>query len=168
MSTVASIFDPLGFVAPFILVGKQILQQMCRDKVGWDEPLPADLRPQWESWLLDLQNLTDVKIQRCYLPADFKEVQRCELHHFSDASVTGYGQCTYLRAISVSGQIHCSLVMGKARVAPTKVTTVPRLELSAAVVAVRTSDLLRKEKEGGKRCSGNLLDGLKGRPGICQ
>ncbi|XP_037113011.1 uncharacterized protein LOC119126082 isoform X2 [Syngnathus acus] len=147
LSMVASIFDPLGFVAPFILVGKQILQQMCRDKIGWDEPLPADLRPQWESWFLDLQNLADIKIQRCYLPDSFKEVQRYELHHFSDASVTGYGECSYLRAIDTSGQIHCSLVMAKARVAPTKVTTVPRLELSAAVVAVRTSDLLKRELE---------------------
>ncbi|KAL7874936.1 hypothetical protein SRHO_G00059060 [Serrasalmus rhombeus] len=147
LSTVASIFDPLGFVAPFILIGKQILQRMCRDKVGWDDPLPDDLRPRWESWLLDLKNLADVKIQRCYLPSEFKQVQRYELHYFSDASVLGYGECTYLRVISKTGQIHCSLVMGKARVAPTKVTTVPRLELSAAVVAVRMSDMLRKELE---------------------
>lgn len=147
LSTVASIYDPLGFVAPFILVGKLILQQMCRDKMGWDEPLSDDLRAQWESWLLDLQNLIDVKIQRCYLPADFKEVKKYELHHFSDASVAGYGECTYLRSISASGQIHCSLVIAKARVTPTKVTTVPRLELSAAVVAVRVSNLLRKELE---------------------
>ena len=128
---VASIFDPLGFVAPFILVGKQILQQMCCDKVGWDDPLPDDLRPRWESWLFDLKNLADVKIQRCYLPAEFKEVQRYELHYFSDASVIGYGECTYLRAISVTGQV----------------TTVPRVVLSAAVVAVPTSDMLRKELE---------------------
>lgn len=149
LSTVASIYDPLGFVSPFILVGKQILQQMCRDKIGWDEPLPDELRPQWESWLLDLKNLADVKIQRCYLPDNFEQVQRFELHHFSDASVSGYGACSYLRAISVSNQIHCSLVMAKARVTPSKVTTVPRLELTAAVVAVRTSDLLRKELEIG-------------------
>lgn len=147
LSTVASIFDPLGFVAPFILIGKQILQQMCHDKVGWDEPLPDDLRPRWESWLFDLKNLADVKIKRCYLPSEFKEVQRYELHYFADASVTGYGACTYMRAISDTGQIHCSLVAGKARVAPTKVTTVPRLELSAAVVAARMSDMLRKELE---------------------
>lgn len=37
--------------------------------------------------------------------------------------------------------------MGKARVAPMKVTTIPRLELSAAVMAKRTSDLLRREME---------------------
>lgn len=35
--------------------------------------------------------------------------------------------------------------MGKARVAPTKITTIPRLELSAAVVAARTSVVLREE-----------------------
>lgn len=37
--------------------------------------------------------------------------------------------------------------MGKARVPPTKVTTIPRLELTAAVISVRTSDMLRKELE---------------------
>lgn len=45
LSTVASVYDPLGFVAPFILLGKHILQQMCRDKLSWDDVLPDDLRP---------------------------------------------------------------------------------------------------------------------------
>lgn len=146
LSTVASVFDPLGFVAPFILLGKQILQQMCRDKLSWDDALPDNLRPQWESWLRDLRNLADIKIQRCYIPASFK-VQHYELHHFSDASSSGYGMCTYLRAVSTSGEVHCSLVMGRSRVPPSKITTIPRLELSAAVVAVRTGDMLKKELE---------------------
>ena len=76
-----------------------------------------------------------------------KEVQQCELHHFSDASVSGYGMCSYLRVVSKSGEVHCALVMGKARVAPTKVTTIPRLELSTVVVATWTSDLLKREME---------------------
>ncbi|XP_043977226.1 uncharacterized protein LOC122833589 [Gambusia affinis] len=88
LSTVASIFDPLGLVAPFVLLGKQILQQMCRDKADWDAPLSSELKPRWESWLSDVKNLADVKIDRCYLPKDFKEVQKYELHYFSDASVT--------------------------------------------------------------------------------
>lgn len=149
LSTVASIFDPLGFVAPVILKGKQILQRMCQDKVGWDEPLPDDLKPRWEAWLQDLHNLASVEIPRHYIPLTAKEVQQYELHHFSDASVSGYGMCSYLRAVSKSGEVHCALVMGKARVAPTKVTTIPRLELSAAVVATRTSDLLKREMEIG-------------------
>ncbi|KAL7869711.1 hypothetical protein AOLI_G00136990 [Acnodon oligacanthus] len=146
LSTVASICDPLGSMVPFVLVGKQILQQMCRDKLSWDDTLPDDLRPQWERWIQDLQNLADVKIPRCYVPSSFK-AQHYELHHFSNASLSGYGAYSYLRAVSESGEVHCSLVMGKARVAPTKVTTIQRLELSAAVVAVPTSDMLRKELE---------------------
>lgn len=106
--------------------------------------LPDRLRPQWESWLHDLGNLADAKVHRCYIPSNFK-AQHYELHHFSDASASGYGMCTYLRAVSTTGEVHCSLVMGRSRVPPTKVTTIPQLELSAAIVAVRTGDMLKKE-----------------------
>ncbi|XP_023815989.1 uncharacterized protein LOC111948234 [Oryzias latipes] len=145
LSTVASIFDPLGFVAPFILVGKRILQRMCQEKLGWDEPLPLDLKPQWEAWLKDLKNLPTINIPRCYITSTFKHVQQCELHSFSDASVSGYGVCSYLRTVTKTGEVQCNFIMGKARVAPTKVTTIPRLELTAAVVAVRTASFLKKE-----------------------
>ena len=68
-----------------------------------------------------------------------------QLHHFSDTSTTGYGQCSYVPLVDDRGQIHCSLIMGKARVAPLKMVTIPRLELTAAVVSVRVSDMLRQE-----------------------
>ena len=50
-----------------------------------------------------------------------------ELHHFSDASQSGYGQCSYLRLMDKKKRVHCSLVIGKARVAPLKLVTIPRL-----------------------------------------
>ena len=34
LSTVSSIYDPLGFVAPFILEGKRLLQLLCQDEIG--------------------------------------------------------------------------------------------------------------------------------------
>ncbi len=147
LSTMASVYDPLGFMAPFVLLGKQILQQMCKEKVSWDEEVPENLRPLWESWIRDLPNLAEMEIKRDFLPSNFGEATRYELHHFADASVTGYGECTYLRAINKSNKVHCCLVMGKSRVSPTKVTTIPRLELTAAVVAVQISDMLRNELE---------------------
>ncbi|XP_042632019.1 uncharacterized protein LOC122148737 [Cyprinus carpio] len=148
LSTVASVYDPLGFMAPFVfLLGKQILQQMCKEKVSWDEEVPENLRPRWESWIRNSPNLAEMEIKRDFLPSNFGGAIMYELHHFADASVTGYGECSYLRAINKSNKVHCCLVMGKARVSPTKVTTIPMLELTAAVVAVQTSDMLRNELE---------------------
>ena len=74
-----------------------------------------------------------------------KDIKKVELHHFSDASTEGYGQCTYLRLTDINDRVHCSLVIGKARVAPLKPVTVPRLELTAALTSARVSRTLGRE-----------------------
>ena len=43
LSTVCSVFDPLGFLAPITLVAKQILQKLCILKLSWDEKIPPDV-----------------------------------------------------------------------------------------------------------------------------
>ena len=43
LSTVCSMYDPLGYISPVILVDKQILQEMCADNLDWDDPLPEKL-----------------------------------------------------------------------------------------------------------------------------
>lgn len=145
LSTVSSIYDPLGFISPVILVGKQILQQKCGENIGWDDPIPDELHMRWERWRNDLKELSDLQIRRCVTPDDFDDVKVREFHHFSDASSTGYGQCSYLRLIDVAGRFHCSLLMGKARVSPRKSITIPHLELTAAVVSVKVHALLNQE-----------------------
>lgn len=44
LSTVSSLYDPLGFIATAVLAGKRILQQMCADRTNWYDPLPEPLR----------------------------------------------------------------------------------------------------------------------------
>lgn len=132
---------------PLIVVGKQILQSLCRVNVDWDDPIPDHLLPRWEQWRAELHTLEQLKIQRCYKPKGFGKVKTVQLHHFSDASLDGYGQCSYLRLKDEHDKVHCSLVMGKARVAPLKAVTVPRLELTATVVSVRINSQLKKELE---------------------
>ncbi|KAJ8342685.1 hypothetical protein SKAU_G00326130 [Synaphobranchus kaupii] len=147
LSVVASLYDPLGLVAPFVLSGKCILQELCRRGTGWDDPLPNDLGPRWEERKIGLQSLKEVVILRCYHPQDFENIVKIELHHFSDASSKGYGACSYIRCKNDRGAVHTSLAMAKARVAPTMVMSIPRLELSAAVVTTRLSVTLKRELE---------------------
>ena len=80
-----------------------------------------------------------------FQPKDFREVKSTELHHFCDASQAGYGECSYLRLKNQENKSHVSLVMGKARVAPLRSITIPRLELTAAVVSTRVSLSLKQE-----------------------
>ena len=145
LSTVSSVFDPLGLVAPFILGGKQILQELCRDGVGWEDEVLGKLRSEWEKWRAELPALEKLTVARCQRPQDFDEVKDVELHHFSDAYQNGYGQCSYIRLVDEKNRVHCCLAMGKSCVTPLKAVTIPRLELTAAVVSSKISCMLRKE-----------------------
>ena len=120
LATIASLYDPLGCVSPFVLKGKLILQQMCREDTSWDNPIPIHLEPLWKEWLNDLQIIPTLNIPRCYLPPQFGKINRRELHFFSDASEIGYGQCTYLRQLNELVEVHCCLVFSKARATPLK------------------------------------------------
>ncbi len=84
------------------------------------------------------------KINRCIKPPDFGQPTHGQLHHFSDAR-NGYGIVTYLRIQNNHNDIHVSFMLGKARVAPLKQVTIPRLELTAAVLAVRVDTMLTAE-----------------------
>ena len=89
--------------------------------------------------------LQNINISRCVKPIRCGNIVTCEIHHLSDASTTGYGSCSYLRLVDEKDRVHCSLLMGKARVVPRKPMTIPRLELSAALISVRLSCFLRRE-----------------------
>lgn len=47
LSTVNSIYDPLGFLAPVIITGRHILRQIVSDTSNWDDPLTEPLKLQW-------------------------------------------------------------------------------------------------------------------------
>ena len=142
LSTVAALYDPLGFVSPLILKGRILLQKVCREKGDWDDPLPQFVVEPWKLWLQELSYLDQIKIPRSFIPPVFGLPIKQELHHFSDASEAGYGQCSYLRLQDEQGRVHCSLVMAKSRVTPLKTTTIPRLELQAATLSVKMSKFL--------------------------
>ena len=97
VSAVYSLFNPLGFIAPYIMKAKLLLQTLRRKKTE---------KAQWNRWLDDLPKLEEVKVDRCFRPREFVEVKETQLHLFSDASPQGYASVAYLCLKDTSDQIH--------------------------------------------------------------
>lgn len=136
LSTVNSLYDPLGFLAPVVIRGKWLLRRLTSIDIGWDDPLPHEFRNDWENWKESLKELENIHIPRKYVPSVKCDVKK-ELHVFSDASKKAIAAVAYLRTIDSDNQIHVSFILGKAKVAPSEVHTIPRMELCAAVLAVQ-------------------------------
>ena len=68
LSTMSSVYDPLGIVAPVISVGKQLLQELCHDNMEWDDPVPSHVHSQREKWRSKLPLLEKITIARCVKP----------------------------------------------------------------------------------------------------
>ena len=143
LSTIFSVYDPFGFAGPAILQGKRIFQEACRLTLDWDDKIPETLEDAWIEWIQELYLLSDYKIPRCYRPPSFIGT-RCEIHIFCDASETGYGAVAYLRFVN-HNQVHCCLLMAKSRLAPLKKITIPRMELTAAKLAITMKIIIDKE-----------------------
>ena len=94
LSQTASVFDPLGFLAPVIVKAKAILQEIWRSGVDWDDEVPAHLVAEWEKWTSSLASLGRLKIPRWFGTSDI--LHPPTLHVFADASEIGYGAVAYL------------------------------------------------------------------------
>lgn len=147
LSMVSSIYDPLGFLCPLTLPAKLLLQDLCRLKCSWDQPIPQACAERWRRWATGLDELQDFSVKRCVKPSEAGASVKAELHHFSDASEQGYGTVSYMRLHTETHNVHIAFMLGKARVAPLKQMTVPRMELVAATLAVRVDMMIRKELE---------------------
>ncbi|XP_075170108.1 uncharacterized protein LOC142242414 [Haematobia irritans] len=110
LSSIARLYDPLGLIGPVTTKAKIFMQSLWKRTLDWDESLPQDLH--------------------------YSTVQ---IHAFCDASLSAYGVCIYIRS-EYKGEVRVSLLCSKSRVAPLKVLTVPKLELSAALLLAEILD----------------------------
>ena len=59
LSVYSQIFDPLGFVQPFILQPKLIIQELCRLGLSWDDEVPAEIGKEWHKWLAGIKEIAN-------------------------------------------------------------------------------------------------------------
>lgn len=134
---VMSIYDPLGLIGHVIMYVKVLMKEVWRSNIDWDDQIPPELTTKWTQWVTILPDIQNIKIPRCYLHSfnNYNNVD-VQLHTFVDASKDGYAAVCYFR-LRKNDVILCSIVGSKTRVAPMKITSVPRLELMAAVIGAR-------------------------------
>lgn len=134
LATAHQVFDVIGFTAPVLLLPKIILQKTWELKIKWDDVLPDDLIKQFKTWRTQLHLLTSIKIPRWLNIEPGNE--QMSVHLFCDASQSAYGACIFLR-VEQNETVRVNLMSARSRVAPLKLTTIPRLELLACCIGAR-------------------------------
>lgn len=140
LSETAQIFDPLGLLSICTVSAKIIIQRLWQLHISWDESVPSDIHTAWLSFRGQLKYLNEINIPRHIICQNTHNIQ---LHCFSDSSTVSFGACCYIRSTDTSGNIQVNLLCSKSRVAPLKTTTIPRLELSAALLLAQLSEKVR-------------------------
>ena len=143
------LYDPLGIAAPVALTGRllqrKLFQATSGGEVDWNAPLPEEYRDEWETWLTQLPEVSLLSLRRCYRPEGFGSPLYSELHVFCDASKESVGHVIYLRQFSDKLCPSVSFVCGSSRVSPKAATSIPRLELCAALYAIQSYQHVRNE-----------------------
>ena len=129
---VASIFDPLGVIAPLTIRVGKILQAAWNKGPQWDAPLDVQQFPDFLQFKNELPSNQNISIPSALFRRNTK-IQSTALHTFTDASECAISAVSYLRTEYVNKTVDVMFMMGKARVAPIKRMTIPNLELQAAV-----------------------------------
>lgn len=132
----AKIYDPLGFLSPFIVRLKILFQELCISRVNWDELLTGDILNKWNAIIVELEQSPNIHLPRCYFRLDCKP-ETVELHAFSDASSQAYAAVVYIRSTYPDGTISVNLLASKNKVAPIKKQSIPRLELLGAYILAK-------------------------------
>ena len=100
LSQIAQIYDPFGFLTPYILMEKILMRNMCQaenvnGKINWDNSIDDKTRSEWITFFLGLFDVQLLTFQRCIKTRGaFGEPI---LIIFSDGSKSGYGCCAYIR-----------------------------------------------------------------------
>lgn len=132
IADISRLFDPLGWIAPSIIIAKIFIQKLWLTGLGWDDKLNEVLVDEWCTYRKELADLTKIEVPR-WMSSRSDDIIT-ELHGFSDASKAAYSAVVYLRGVDAKGEVHTTLIVAKTRVAPIKQISIPRLELCGAVL----------------------------------
>ncbi len=150
LELVSTVFDPLGFLAPSIIIGKLFLKNLWQEKIAWDQVIPDKMLPEWVDLCTSLQQCGDVCFPR-YIGLSGSTTQT-SLISFVDASTLAFGAAVYIR-IQKEDTVVTRLMFAKTRVASTGIS-MPRLELLAILIGTRALKFVSTQLS---QCIGDMI-----------
>ena len=134
-----------------LFYGKVFIQELWKEGLTWDEPLPEMLHNRWNGVLKKLKLISQLKIPRFI--GHVSDTCNYELVVFCDASKRAYATVIYLRA-EYQDNVKVNVVFSKLRLVlidtenskkPKKEITLPHLELLAVTIGVRAANFVTRE-----------------------
>ena len=141
LKTLASIYDPLRFISPVLLIGKILFRNLCDLRIPWDNEIPQEIENKWVKWV----NGLNIKIEIPRSISIRETITNIDIHLFSDESINGVCTVAYATAYAVIYQpnkISQDLITSKCRLVKRNLT-IPRLELIAAQMSVNLSQNIK-------------------------
>lgn len=136
LSDIQKLYDPLGWIAPSIVLTKILMQELWLEKITWDDSLNSKIASKWITLRSDLEHVNGIYIER-WVGTTCANRESIELHGFSDASIQAYSAVVYCRVTYPDGTNKTTLIAARTRVAPLKTISLPRLELCGALILSR-------------------------------
>ncbi len=154
LSLLTGVFDPLGVISPIQVSMKILFQQLCKEKLEWDDEISEDLRRKWMEWVNSLKKAEFISMNRCVLQnMCVTNANKVVLHGFCDASQDAYCANIYVVYEGENGK-EASLLTSKTRVSPLKSLSIPRLELMGA----RILTTLKETVKNAIKCYVEVVD----------
>ncbi|XP_059225708.1 uncharacterized protein LOC131997872 [Stomoxys calcitrans] len=126
LSEISKLFDPAGWLCPFIVLAKLLMRDIWVSGIDWDDKLSPSLLAKWQDFSNNYPSIEQIVIPRWI---DYSPEFDVQIHGFSDASEKAYAAVVYIRVESPSGVVTTHLLTAKSRVSPLKTLSIPRLEL---------------------------------------
>ncbi|XP_044166147.1 uncharacterized protein LOC122950109 [Acropora millepora] len=98
LSLLSKIYDPSGLVSPVVTPLKIIVQDLLKEKVGWDEEADHKFRRRIGEVLKGFSGGNHFRINRWLgITPSLQEYTRVSLHVFTDPSPKAYTAAAYIR-----------------------------------------------------------------------
>ena len=156
VSKVSEIYDLTGLITPITAGMKIDLHTLVQRKLNWDDAIPDDLRPLWETHFQMMQEIKNIKFNRAIIPKDAISLN-INTVDTGDASKNIACVAIYARCERSNGEFSCQLIFSRFKLVPDSISQ-PRAELLAAVLNTHAREVVKRSLGKHHQSSTKLTD----------